>query len=325
MSGGVDSSVVGRAAQGRGLRRRRRHAAALRPRRGDPPQGRLLRRPGHPRRARGRRAPRHPALRARLRGALQGSGDRPLRRELCRGRDAGALRRLQPARSSSPTCSAPRASSARSVLATGHYVVSRAPAGRQPRALPRARCRARPELFPVRHHARAARRAALPARRHDRRRETRELAREFGLAVADKHDSQDICFVPTGHYADVIERLKPGAADAGRHRRSRRPRARAATTASSTSPSASGEGLAIAARRAALCRAARRRRRAASSSARARRCATRAIRLRDVNWLGDGALDDARRGREVFVKVRSTRPPQPAWLSRRTATVSRSN
>ena len=45
--------------------------------------------------------------------------------------------------------------------------------------------------------------------------ETRELARSFGLAVADKHDSQDICFVPTGRYTDVIERLKPGAAAAG--------------------------------------------------------------------------------------------------------------
>jgi tRNA-specific 2-thiouridylase len=33
-----------------------------------------------------------------------------------------------------------------------------------------------------------------------------------------------------------------------------------------------------------------------------------------VNWIGDGAIDDAPR-REVFVKVRSTRPPQPAWLS----------
>src|SRR4029450_10003784 len=45
--------------------------------------------------------------------------------------------------------------------------------------------------------------------------ETRELARRFGLAVADKHDSQDICFVPTGKYTDVIERLKPDAAEPG--------------------------------------------------------------------------------------------------------------
>src|SRR5262249_11682577 len=43
--------------------------------------------------------------------------------------------------------------------------------------------------------------------------ETRELARRFGLPVADKHDSQDICFVPSGRYTEVIERLKPGAAE----------------------------------------------------------------------------------------------------------------
>src|SRR5204863_5991807 len=45
--------------------------------------------------------------------------------------------------------------------------------------------------------------------------ETRALARRIGLAVADKHDSQDICFVPSGRYTEVIERLKPGAAEAG--------------------------------------------------------------------------------------------------------------
>src|SRR6266702_4344360 len=45
--------------------------------------------------------------------------------------------------------------------------------------------------------------------------EVRELARRFGLAVADKHDSQDICFVPSGRYTDVIERLRPGAAEPG--------------------------------------------------------------------------------------------------------------
>ncbi len=85
-----------RAAQGRGLRRRRRDLAALRPRRRDPSQGRLLRRPGHLRRARGGGAHRHSPLRARLREPVQGNGDRPLRRELRRGRDAGAVRRVQP-------------------------------------------------------------------------------------------------------------------------------------------------------------------------------------------------------------------------------------
>jgi tRNA-uridine 2-sulfurtransferase len=45
---------------------------------------------------------------------------------------------------------------------------------------------------------------------------------------------------------------------------------------------------------------------------------TSRMRLRDVNWLGDGTIDQALCAgwHEVFVKVRSTRPPQPAWLSR---------
>jgi len=45
--------------------------------------------------------------------------------------------------------------------------------------------------------------------------ETRALAARHGLAVADKPDSQDICFVPDGNYAAVIEKLRPGAADPG--------------------------------------------------------------------------------------------------------------
>lgn len=45
--------------------------------------------------------------------------------------------------------------------------------------------------------------------------ETRALAERFGLAVADKPDSQDICFVPDGDYASVVSKLRPGAIDAG--------------------------------------------------------------------------------------------------------------
>jgi tRNA-specific 2-thiouridylase len=45
--------------------------------------------------------------------------------------------------------------------------------------------------------------------------ETRALALRHGLSVADKPDSQDICFVPNGDYAAVIEKLRPGAADPG--------------------------------------------------------------------------------------------------------------
>ncbi len=45
--------------------------------------------------------------------------------------------------------------------------------------------------------------------------QVRDLARELGLAVADKADSQDICFVPSGRYTSVIERLRPDASEPG--------------------------------------------------------------------------------------------------------------
>jgi tRNA-uridine 2-sulfurtransferase len=45
--------------------------------------------------------------------------------------------------------------------------------------------------------------------------QVRALARELDLPVADKSDSQDICFVPSGHYAQVIEKLRPGAGEPG--------------------------------------------------------------------------------------------------------------
>ncbi len=45
--------------------------------------------------------------------------------------------------------------------------------------------------------------------------ETRKLAHKYGLEVADKPDSQDICFVPDGKYADIINKFRPGALDKG--------------------------------------------------------------------------------------------------------------
>jgi len=44
---------------------------------------------------------------------------------------------------------------------------------------------------------------------------TREHAQRLGLIVASKPDSQDICFVPGGKYADVVSRLRPGVLEAG--------------------------------------------------------------------------------------------------------------
>jgi tRNA-specific 2-thiouridylase len=45
--------------------------------------------------------------------------------------------------------------------------------------------------------------------------ETRALAQRFDLPVAAKPDSQDICFVPDGDYARVVERLRPEAGEPG--------------------------------------------------------------------------------------------------------------
>ncbi len=47
------------------------------------------------------------------------------------------------------------------------------------------------------------------------KRETRKLAVEAGLVVADKPDSQDICFVPDGDYAGLVKRLRPETAAPG--------------------------------------------------------------------------------------------------------------
>jgi tRNA-specific 2-thiouridylase len=199
------------------------------------------------------------------------------------------------------------------VLATGHYVASRAmPDGM--RALYRAREEERDQsyfLFGTTQEQLQLLRFPLGDKTKS---ETRELARRFGLAIADKHDSQDICFVPSGHYSAMIERLKPGAAVAGdivdldgrvlgRHdgiihftigqRRGLK--------------IATGAPLYVVRLEAAT-------RRVVVGPREALR--TRRISLRDVNWIGPGTIDDALAGGrlEVFVKVRSTRPPQPAWL-----------
>ena len=144
--------------------------------------------------------------------------------------------------------------------------------------------------------------------------ETRELARSFGLAIADKHDSQDICFVPTGHYADVIERLKPGAAEAGEIVDLD---GRVLGTHSGIIHFTIGQrrGLGVATGAPLyVVRLDAERRRVVVGPREALR--TSRIVLRDVNWIGEGSIEEALADdrREVFVKVRSTRPPQAGWL-----------
>ena len=199
------------------------------------------------------------------------------------------------------------------VLATGHYVASRAlPNGG--RGLFRAREDERDQSY----FLFGTTREQLDVLRFPlgdlTKAETRELARQYGLAIADKHDSQDICFVPTGHYADIIERLKPGSAEPGaivdldgkvlgEH----------AGIIHYTVGQRRGLGLAGGTPLYVLRLDAERRRVVVGPRDALR---TSGIVLRDVNWIGDGDIDEvlADDRHEVFVKVRSSRPPQAAWL-----------
>jgi len=200
------------------------------------------------------------------------------------------------------------------VLATGHYVASRRlPDGS--RGLFRARDAERDQSY----FLFATTRAQLELLRFPlgerTKAETRELARQFGLVVADKHDSQDICFVPAGHYGDVIERLKPEAAQPGDIvDLDGRVLGRHPGIIHFTVGQRRGLRLAAGTPLYVVRLDAERRRVVVGPRA---ALATRRMQLASINWLGDGSLDAALdSGRDVFVKVRSTRPPQAAWLRR---------
>ncbi|HTW54008.1 MAG TPA: tRNA 2-thiouridine(34) synthase MnmA [Stellaceae bacterium] len=100
-----------------------------------------------------------------------------------------------------------------SVLATGHY--ARRACSDDGAALYRARDTARDQSYFLYRTTRDELdflRFPLGGMAKD---ETRALAREFDLPVADKPDSQDICFVPQGSYADIVTRLRPEAGEPG--------------------------------------------------------------------------------------------------------------
>jgi tRNA-specific 2-thiouridylase len=200
-------------------------------------------------------------------------------------------------------------------LATGHYVASRRlPDGS--RALYRAREEERDQsyfLFATTREQLATLRFPLGDRT---KAETRELARRFSLPVADKHDSQDICFVPTGRYTEVIERLMPGAADPGEIvDLDGRVLGRHAGIIHFTVGQRRGLGIAAGEPLYVVRLDAANRRVVVGPRAALRMMR---MRLRDVNWLGEGDVHDALAASrlDVFVKVRSTRPPQPGWLVR---------
>jgi tRNA-specific 2-thiouridylase len=142
--------------------------------------------------------------------------------------------------------------------------------------------------------------------------EVRALARELGLPVADKADSQDICFVPEGHYTGIIERLRPGAAEPGEIVHvDGRVLGRHAGIIHYTIGQRRGLGvgageplyvvrLDAAARQVVV--------------GPYESLGTRRLMLRDVSWLGDAPLPDS--GLGIAVRIRSSAPLQPAAVYR---------
>lgn len=142
--------------------------------------------------------------------------------------------------------------------------------------------------------------------------ETRALANRHGLAVADKPDSQDICFVPDGNYAAVIEKLRPGAADPG--------------------DIVDVDGRVLGSHRGVIHYTVGQRRGLGLGGleeplyvvrldVEARQVivgpkdllSTRVVPVREINWLGNAPLM-SRAEWPLAVKVRSTRPPREAIL-----------
>ncbi len=148
--------------------------------------------------------------------------------------------------------------------------------------------------------------------------ETRALAARYGLAVADKPDSQDICFVPNGNYAAVIEKLRPGAADPGDivdlagnvlgHHRG---------VIHYTIGQRKGLGIGGLGDPLYVVKLDPAARHVIVGPKEA--LSTRMIPLREINWLGDEDFT-ARAEWHLSVKVRSTRPPRPAVLRPLSAT-----
>ena len=142
----------------------------------------------------------------------------------------------------------------------------------------------------------------------------RALARDHGLVNADKPDSQDICFVPTGRYSAMVAKLLPEAIVPGD----------IVDTAGRVLGRHDGivhytvgqrRGLAIGGTEAPLFVT-----RIDAAAARIvvgprEALATDRLMLRAINWLGDGSLADLpNEGLDCYVRTRSTRPPVPARL-----------
>ena len=147
---------------------------------------------------------------------------------------------------------------------------------------------------------------------------TRALAAEYGLSVADKPDSMDICFVPNGDYASVIEKLRPGAAESGQivHADGRVLGAHDGVI-HYTIGQRRGLGIGGLADPLYVVRLDVDARQVIVGPK--EMLSTRMIPLREINWLADAPMM-SRDEWHLMVKVRSTRPPRAAILRPLSAT-----
>ncbi|WP_374329969.1 tRNA 2-thiouridine(34) synthase MnmA [Aestuariivirga sp.] len=194
------------------------------------------------------------------------------------------------------------------VLATGHYVESRARgdgSGRRDMFTPADLSRdqsyflfatTQPQLDYLRFPLGTLTKA-----------ETRAIAAELGLAVADKPDSQDICFVPDGDYAALIRKLRPeGVAPGDIVDLEGRVLGRHEGIIHYTIGQRRGLGIAGAEPLFVIKIDAPGRRVIVGPRDALRQ---EHIRVTSLNWLGEALLEEPR---PVFAKIRSARPPVPA-------------
>lgn len=144
--------------------------------------------------------------------------------------------------------------------------------------------------------------------------DVRKIAEDFGLLIAAKPDSQDICFVPEGKYQDVVKSIRPQAGRAGEivHIDGR-----VLGTHDGIINFTVGQrrGLGIAVGEPIFV--------VAIDAANARvlvgpkeALRVKSLTLKEVNYLGDEVkTEDELDGRKVLARVRSTRPPILATLS----------
>src|SRR5258705_8458265 len=193
-------------------------------------------------------------------------------------------------------------------LATGHYV--RRVGGPFGPELHRAQDGARDQSYFLFATTKAQlSRLRFPLGELDKR-DVRSIAHTLGLSVAEKPDSQDICFVPQGRYSDVVERLKPQSAEPGEivdldgHVLGRHPGIIHFTVGQRKGLGLSGNEEPLF-----VIRLEADARRVVVGPRESLR--TRKIKLQNVNWLTDIAAHSL----PCLVKVRSTRPPTPALVT----------